>query len=173
MTTRKSLSARPWSYGVLPLLLLALAGCTTQHAERQTPGPAALSDYATNMASCLRSAGWEVQTRPDGGITSQIPAAQADAYAADRAECEKHFGYDATPEPLTDAQIKDLYRKVLETLDCLKDQGRDPGVPPTEQPFIDQAHGTGAWDPYTNLYRPGKMTDQEYFSLLAVCPRTW
>ena len=83
------------------------------------------------------------------------------------------FGYDATPAPMTDSQIADLYDKVIATATCLKEHDVDPGDPPSLQQFTDQAHDIGGWDPYTDIYRPGGVTEQEYFDLLAVCPRTW
>lgn len=166
------LKARDWTYaavGGLAVMMTLLTGCAS---TEEAPTSEANMEWAANMQSCMNEGGWDIEVRPDGGISANYADDQASAFNAAYAECETKFGYDVAPT-YTDDEIKAIYAKVVDTAACITEQGYDPGEPPTEQTFIDQVRGDGGWDPYIDLYVPGGLTDDEYFALLEECPRTW
>jgi len=102
-----------------------------------------------------------------------FPDGQRDAYERDSKECESLLGYDVPPK-YSDEQLRDIYGEVIKTADCIRGEGLEPGTPPSEQTFVEQVRtGQGGWDPYSEIYGPGGLTEDEYFALLEKCPRTW
>lgn len=155
------------------LLLTSCAGGSDESAP--TEGSADVQDldnWGENMEKCLLDKGWEIEMLPDGGINVTVPKGQEDSYDADYKACEESFGYD-TPPVYSDEEVREIYKQVVATAECLTEQGQDPGAPPSEQTFVEQVQsGPGGWDPYSELY-PATMDQQEYYATLEVCPRTW
>lgn len=151
--------------------VLLLAGC--QATKTQTGLQGQQVDWAANMKSCLAEYGWEIETRPDGGVTVSIPEAQKEPYNRDFDECENRLGYDV-PVTYSESQLREIYAKVVEVTECIRVQGHEPGQPPSEQTFIDQVQtGQGGWDPYSDIYGPDGLSEKQYFELLEQCPRSW
>ena len=161
--------------GVVSLGLLA--GCAGGDLPASNPNgePASAQDldrWSENMQGCLQEKGWDVEVSPDGGMNMTVPTGQEDAYDSDVKACEASFGYDVVPV-YTDDQVREIYKKVVATADCLTEQGYEPGTPPSEQAFVEQVKsGPGGWDPYSDLY-PSTMDNEEYYAALGQCPRTW
>jgi len=154
------------------VLAASLSACTG--ADPGATGPSARGErqsYAVGMTECLRSAGWEATARPDDSVYATVAEDQGSAYADALVACEHQLGYDVPPDPLTDEEIRQRYAATLKTVQCLKERGHDPGQPPSEQEYVDHFRVRGGWDPYSNIWIPGLMTEQEYFDLLALCPR--
>lgn len=170
------------SVGVLAAVVgaasLALSGCAD--APPQPLATAESVDLGINpefgsiMASCLVGLGWDAEETGDGGITSDIPEGQEDAYNADLASCQEENGFDKLAPKLTEPELRLVYLMELDTADCIRDEGFDPGNPPSEQSFVDAALVNGnVWDPYEAVYGASnaQVTEEEYFALLQTCPR--
>lgn len=156
----------------LTLLTGLLSACSNGdqgEPEQVLPtGQAADPDrYPDLMTECLRDKGWAVEAKPDGAVVATYPAEQDEAYMADNETCKHQYGFDATHPPVTEAELRSMYKDALATVDCLREQGYDPGEVPSEQVFVDR----GGWDPYYNVHAPGKISDEEYYRLLKLCPR--
>ena len=154
-----------------------LAGCVgggspASNPSGEPPSAPDLDSWPGNMQACLEEKGWDVEVSPDGGMNMTVPTGQEDAYDTDVKACEESFGYDVVPV-YSDDQVREIYKKVVATAQCLAEQGHDPGTPPSEQTFVEQVqNGPGGWDPYSDLY-PATMDDEEYYAALGECPRTW
>lgn len=157
---------------------LLLAGCANQTPEAlQTADSVDLGihpEFGAIMASCMVDRGWDTVVSGDGGISSTIPEGQDESYDADLAACQEEHGFDAIAPALTEPELRRLYLMELDTADCLRDEGYDPGQPPSEQSFVDAALIDGnAWDPYAEVYTTSnsQVSEDEYFALLEKCPR--
>lgn len=158
--------------------LLAIAGCAQASPE---PLPTAESvdlgvdpEFGTVMASCMVERGWDAVVTGDGGIVSDIPDGQDESYDTDLAECEEKNGFDSIAPALTEPELRLLYLMELDTAACLRGEGLDPGIAPSEQSFVEAALVDGnAWDPYATVYTTSnsQVTEDEYFALLEKCPR--
>lgn len=155
-------------------LALLFAGCSVP-SESPEPNPTSTvadsdwGNWASNMENCLKEAGWDVNVSPDGSVGITLPESQQTAYDADHKTCEKSFGYDKEPVH-TEEQFRALYPRMLETVECIRSEGFDPGTPPSEEAYVDQMLGDGGWDPYGAIY-PDVVQEDGYYELLQKCPR--
>lgn len=167
--------SRTFSLQLLAAVALGLgvlSGCAAQGDSHNNPVSGA--EWAENLISCLAEFGWEAREQPDGGLLADVPTNRGDAYEEDFAKCESRFGYDQPPAPLSSSQAEELFARVGVTADCLIARGFDVGVRPSKRAFVDAVtSGEGGWDPYVEIYGPGKMDESEYFAVLRDCPRTW
>lgn len=157
---------------------IALAGCT---GTTPTPHPTAEDidlgidpEFGSIIAACMVTLGWDATVTGDGGVSSDIPEGQDESYDSDLAKCQAENGFDTPAPSLTEPELRRLYLMELDTAECLREEGLDPGDPPSEQSFVDAALVDGnAWDPYTAVYTTSnsQVTEEEYFALLAKCPR--
>lgn len=126
------------------------------------------------MASCMVDRGWDATATGDGGISSTIPEGQDESYDADLAKCQEKNGFDILAPALSEPELRRLYLMELDTAECIRAEGLDPGSPPSEQSFVDMALVNGnAWDPYAAVYTTSnsQVSEDEYFALLKKCPR--
>ncbi|MFB8188269.1 hypothetical protein ACFC14_03025 [Microbacterium sp. NPDC055988] len=157
------------------LLLGGCAGSAPEpHATAESVDLGIDPEFGSTMAACMVDRGWDADVTGDGGVLSDVPEGQEEPYDADLAECEKENGLDTIAPALTEPELRLLYLMELDTAECIRVQGLDPGNPPSEQTFVDSALADGnAWDPYAEVYTTSnsQVTEDEYFALLEKCPR--
>lgn len=165
---------------LLMLMPLTLASCSqSQPDDKETATTidfGSAPSYIQDMKSCLFEEGWDVNVGGDGSISIRLPQDQSDAYDKAQSMCEKKFGYDKLEDsaPFTDAELRLLYSLELTTAKCLTEHGHDVGDTPSEQLYIDSYYdpALGAWYAYKNVWKPGtSLSEEEYYELLAACPR--
>ena len=103
-------------------------------------------EYIAAVASCLRDAGWNVET--DG--SADITAEQRPAFMAARESCGATLGELPPSAPLSEAEIRARYAYLLEARDCLIELGYTIGAPATLDHFLD-SYATGPWTPFNDL----------------------
>jgi hypothetical protein len=111
---------------------------------------------------CLSEHGWDVTVNPvDGGIENELPTEQGDAYSADLAACYDETGANEVRELTQDDYAKG-YAMMLNSLECLRDEGVDLPDAPSYQEYVDSK---GMYTPYRD------MPDGRSEELLAACPQ--
>lgn len=143
------------------LLAVGLAGCSATMNDSASDG----YDFARDFSECMGNLGWSVTPNDDGGVSSAIPPGQKSAYDAARDQCAELIGTYGHA-PLTEAELRTVYRAQLATRDCLLDLGYDVPEPPSEQAFLDLE---GAWSPYMDL--PSGALDQTFDEVTGACPQ--
>jgi hypothetical protein len=158
----------------LGLAMTTLTGCASVAAKPIDYSAGELSgtdqDFAVAMAACLQESGWEVETRPDNSFGITLQASQESAFEAAETDCSERLGYDEHPEALSDAQLRRLYGGLTSLVRCLGEEGYVTRDLPSEQAFLDGS----VFDPYGELRdptRPNTLSNDEYYALLAKCPR--
>lgn len=173
--------------GVVGLIVLMTSSCTgspaPDEASSQTGQPSTSSDGATLspdqeygqlVAQCLRDKGWPVEFNPRDRSTSvDYPAAQEEAYLADRAECDAQFS-DRLEEPLTspeDPRWQEQYEFHLNSAECLRQEGYSIPEAPSFEVYVEQylAGAENAWLPYG--FVPA-MDEAALLALQEKCPPT-
>lgn len=124
-----------------------------------------------SYAACLTDKGFPTRATRDGmqGLGSQEEYANAEQLDADydRAdgECLQEIGDMPVAAPLTDGELRQLYEDSLETAECLRRYGEQPGTPPSFEKFASDYRSRGVaipWSPYQTV----QTTDLEAF-----CPQ--
>lgn len=142
-------------------VLAVPSACTSEVAPETTPTAtvsiATAEDYETNMAGCLRERGWEVTITPEsegGGIRSEIPIEQGDAFESDRAECLAEFGYDQPPSPMSEQDAQAYLAKLVEAAECVEGLGYEVPAQPAEQDSLEGLMSVDLdprWDVFANV----------------------
>lgn len=139
---------------------LFLSGC----AGEETPAPSSqatsASDAAERQSACLTERGWEVSIASDGAIQASVPDEQMDVYRQDIADC----GEGLLPDPATfsDEQWSEMYAAVMDSADCLAEQGYEAADRPSLQLFIQIE---GDWSPYSDI------DTYDFERLESLCPQ--
>lgn len=107
-------------------------------------------EYIAAVASCLRDAGWNVETDGSVGFSADITGEQRPAFLAARSACGATLGEPAPVAPLSEADRRARYAYLLEARDCLINLGYTIGEPPTLDHFLD-SYASGPWTPFSDL----------------------
>lgn len=120
-------------------------------------------------AACLRDHGYPVTILPPGnGISfAGIPQKQQAEAAAVLQACDAGLNLPAYHPP-DRATLERLYRKTLETADCLRREGYDVGDAPSMETWV-ESWPTGPWSPYDSI--PPSVSDDEWDRLNVACPQ--
>ena len=135
--------------------LLALASCGGGEDDdagggtEPSPSDIGAGDFAVVMQRCMAEKGFTVEIMDDGGISSDVPTEQISQRDAAMEACTSEHGFDQPPEPLTDAQLSELYDDLVEVKECLEEAGHEVDDPPSLQSFVDSQGA--AWHPYDSL----------------------
>lgn len=106
------------------------------------------------IAQCLRDAGYPRVVAVNGEVErGDIPEAQLGSYALSAFVCEASYPTDAMfDRPLTDAQIRELYRyRSTEQRECLEGLGYAISLPPAERAFVENYPERGGWNPMNSV----------------------
>lgn len=141
------------------VLIIALSACAgggegTLKSAAPTPTVASAEDFAVNMQGCLREAGWETTISADGGLSSSVPDAQADAYRAAHDACLTKFGYDLPPAAMDRETAEAYLAAVVAAADCLTAAGYDVPARPAEAESLEGLMSPDLdprWDIYGNV----------------------
>jgi hypothetical protein len=147
------------------LSLLALTGCSTQPAPRESIKPTDHASAMQALAQCMNGRGWQVTASADSIASGSIPTDQQDRYAADLEDCNAGIFPDRTK--YTDDQWTAAYELANKTADCLEGQGETIAERPSLQTFVD---GQGQWNPYMDLYDAGQLNPSKLAKLEKKCP---
>lgn len=145
------------------IVTFAGAGCTgggdaePSESAGSEVSIAPAEDYETNMAGCMGDKGWNVIIIPEaegGGITAEIPQAQAEAFRADNFACAAEFGYDQPPPPMSEEDARAYLAKVVEAAECVEDLGFEVPARPAEQDSLEGLMSVELdprWDVFANV----------------------
>jgi hypothetical protein len=156
--------------------LLALGGCAAAPQGEEGFSPAAQEEIAARasemrekVVDCLQERGWDVVLESDGWSIEGTNAEQAESYTQDQEACQEETGFnDLKGPPLTEAQMKDLYKFEVDLAECLRREGYEIPDAPSEQAFIDRYTTTDAW----YAYRTVEPTSEESWNeLQETCPQ--
>lgn len=149
-------------FALIGVLVLPLGACSAATSGSATPPPQSREEATERLAACLAERGWNVTINPaDGGIDNEFPSDQEDAYAADRDACYDITGANDVRE-LTQDDYAKAYGMMLESLECLRNEGVDLPDAPSYQEYVDSK---GMYTPYRD------MPDGRYEELLTACPQ--
>ncbi|WP_162794776.1 hypothetical protein [Nonomuraea lactucae] len=114
-------------------------------AEYAPPG----NEYGSAMVSCL--AGMGVQARSiDAGagihVTSPRPRSEVEAAVK---RCQEATGFDKSPAPLSDREMRSLYASAAEVAECIRRHGH--AVPPDPGFRAFAATDAAAWPLYAKV----------------------
>jgi len=163
---------------LLGSVVFMLSGCAGNPEPKETAESIDFTNFGynpnwqTQMQSCLREDGWEVDITADGAIGITLSPGQSDAYEAAKQKCIDIYDYQGEKRKFTDAELRLLYLMNKKTYECLVEQGYTEAKLPSEQSFIDLYYEEGGWsDPYRELWHPGgSITEEEYANLQKICP---
>lgn len=151
---------------MLPVLLVALTGCTSgttsvapttgttssAAAAQSLPAPKNWSERsAVAMYQCMKDKGWQVTLNADFSMTGAVPPEQRATHTQDTQACQKTYEAVHPPAPMTADRAKKLYALELTTVDCLAREGiSQPSEPITEQQYVDEylRQGYPSWTAY-------------------------
>lgn len=122
--------------------LMARPTIDPESPYRTTPG-----EFALQLKACLADRGFQVEIDPyDFHLTGQFGGEDA-VKALQTAVADCRTSIDASrndpPPPLTEEQLRALYRYRVAEAECLEAAGHATAVVPPEQVFVD---GGGQWD---------------------------
>jgi hypothetical protein len=106
------------------------------------------------VAECLREAGYPRVVAVNGEVErGDIPEEQLGSYALSAFVCEAKYPTDPMfDRPLTDAQIRELYRyRATEQRECLEGLGYAISLPPAERAFVENYPERGGWNPMNSV----------------------
>ena len=135
MTTTSRTSRTPFGLAAVPLLVVALAACTSGGGDA-TPDVESDSQIASDAqkwdvanASCLREEGIDVPDPTADGMQAGIPmTGDMDAMAASMDTCQKEVTDELGPRPVTAQEkksMKEFEEQARESAKCLRDKGYD------------------------------------------------
>ncbi|ROP75240.1 MULTISPECIES: hypothetical protein [unclassified Frigoribacterium] len=139
MTTTSRTSRALFALAAVPLLVVALAACTSGDGDA-TPDVKSDSQVSSDAqkwdvanASCLRSEGIDMPDPSADGMKQGIPmTGDMDAMTASIDKCEKKVTDELGPRPVT-AQEKKLQKEfeeqARESAKCLREKGYDVADP--------------------------------------------
>lgn len=158
-----------------PLVIVILAGCRapdSSPATSPTPAASAMGDtWIAAMAGCLRDAGWDVAVGPAGDSyhANNLSGEQRPAYIEAEAACEAEVGPPPEVEPLSQAEIREHYRFLLDARECLIGLGYSISEPPSEDAFV-ESWTTGPWSPFNDVVEV--VTTEEWERINDACPQS-
>jgi hypothetical protein len=172
---------------VLSLAIIAgiLVGCTelgvaetphaTQGQRSAEAGPVyagPTEEYMPLLAACLRDAGWDARVDSRDGSLSvdSLGASQREAFMAARDDCVDAIGAPPSPEPITDAEIRERYDFLLEARSCLMELGYRISDPPSLETFT-ETYSAGPWSPFNDLASQ-TASQEEWLEANEACPQT-
>jgi hypothetical protein len=146
---------------VVVAVTLLLGGCSpAPGGDGDRPGSRA--EATERFAECMTERGWIVTVDPvDGGVSAEFSSDQEDAYSADTDACYESTGANQARELTQDDYAKG-YAMMLESLECLRNEGVDLPDAPSYQAYVDLK---GMYTPYRD------MPDGRYEELLTACPQ--
>ncbi|WP_157000933.1 hypothetical protein [Agromyces laixinhei] len=142
-------------------LAFLLSGCSATAGANGMPPPTSQADANERMANCLEESGWTVKVDPAGGIESEYPSEQEDAYSADVGSCFDSTGVNQVRQ-LSQDEYREGYELMQETLQCLRGEGLDLPDAPSYQQFADS---NAAYSPYRDV------PDERFDEMIAACPQ--
>jgi hypothetical protein len=146
--------------GALIIAATLTPGCSAEESPEPTSHATSAQEAADRQSACLRDRGWAVTITADGGISSSVSEEQMDVYRQDIEECGKGLLPDRAK--FTDEQWSEMYAAVIESADCLAEQGYEAPETPSLQAFIDL---NGDWSPHSTI------DTYEFERLEALCPQ--
>lgn len=128
-------------------------------------------EWASALAECLRSEGFEATVHQDGGIRlGPIPREQNEAQALAYFSCAVSYPVDPRYSvPLNESQLAYLYRYYVQRLvPCLEAEGYAISNPPTWQRFLETYGATSPWSPYSDVL---ENVEQRWIVINELCPQ--
>lgn len=185
MTTERSAqhdAPEPTALGRLFISLLCavvallVTGCSgdPQQPRLETDAAKQSSDFLDASVACMRERGWDIEVREDDSwYAPGVSEEQYDAYVADTNECQEQNETIEQPEDVSAERWKNGYDAVVESAECLRDQGYDIPKAPSFQAWKDSffaGGGANQWLPWGFVPVPSMSAD-EFTSLEKVCPQ--
>jgi len=129
------------------------------------------TEFPETVAQCLREAGFDAGTDPDGSFWFSSTREQEEALALAIYECIAT--YPLAPEyyqPFTEAQIGDHYDYLVNVaVPCLAGLGYEASAPPTRDRYIETYNTSDMWNVYAAV--AANVADiNEWYDLVAQCP---
>jgi hypothetical protein len=114
--------------------------------------------YLERLAACLRTWGWDAEVSEDGESLTYDYADESNRreFGLNKRACDVVVPPPPVV-PLTDAEIRAVYRHFVKMRVCLADLGYATSEPPTEDEFV-RTWATGPWSPYLDL--PGRALER-------------
>lgn len=183
------------SLALMTALAVAIAGCSAETTDTPTsepshdqvqssdssgPQPTAkhetLEEWNEAVIRCLHDEGWtSARLTTDGnGVGLEVPevtAEQRPAFQLVLDQCNSAAGAPPNSDPLSEAEISEIYTHLLGAVVCLEEQGFNVAEPPpSEAVFMeDYLSGEPPWSPFLGL---PAMSQTEWDSLMSACPQT-
>lgn len=177
MLARQLTVVQGWRGAILATLLVlgSLVGCGAPPSSptvAPTPDPTVTGEtWMAQMVGCLRQAGWDVVLAP-AGDSYQLPnlsGEQRPAFIEADAACQEQVGPPPAPEELSEAEIREHYRFLLDARQCLVDLGYSISDPPSEDAFV-ESWTTGPWSPFNEVVEV--VSPEEWARINEECPQS-
>lgn len=108
------------------------------------------SEWVDQLVSCLAREGIPA-TRTEEGFGVGEGVSQDALVRADES-CRENLGPQPEPPPLSEAELRGLYRLHVEAKQCLEGLGEEISEPPSEEVWIDEYRsGLPPWSPFLDV----------------------
>ena len=132
----------------------------------------ALNGWADVMAECLRAAGFDATSTPDGGLQAGPPVGQEIPFGLAGYTCSAQYPIDPRENlPLNEDQIRYLYEYYVQVATpCLEALGfTNLPEPPSQQSYIGSYPTGPSWDIYSTVAE--QADEEEWYEANAKCPQ--
>jgi hypothetical protein len=167
------------------LTLVSVSACTTddQPAAAEYTPPAwfaeqarAREEMASKLQTCMDAKGWTVTLNEYGGAAEAFTTEEElDRFNEDSMQCQIESGRNVAA--VTEAELRADYRRDVDTMRCLRNEGFDVADPPSEDAYVESRLATvppdDLWVPYDDPALQDVLGTGDAAALERTCPQNW